>query len=143
LAEAGDMVWYVRPPSGGQYGPAASSVMRGWIQEGRVSTDSLVWREGWRDWQEAGRVFPQLSQGAGPPASPTAAAPAGTVPRVPRRRSNTTQTIVIALLVLAVIILGVVFAWVLMQTPASPPDAKPTAMLLRPDSMPIPAAWKA
>ena len=34
--------------------------MRVWIAEGRVSPDSLVWREGWRDWQEAEAVFPQL-----------------------------------------------------------------------------------
>ena len=28
LAEAGDVVWYVRPPSGGQFGPAAADIMR-------------------------------------------------------------------------------------------------------------------
>lgn len=145
LAEAGDVVWYVRPPSGGQYGPATAAVMRGWIQEGRVSADSLVWREGWREWQEAGRVFPQLAHGsdvAAPNAVP-AAAPA--VPRIPRRRSSTTQAAVIALLVLAVIVLAVIFAWVLMQQPAAGPDsgapqAKPTAMILRPDSERTPAA---
>lgn len=63
LSEAPDAVWYVRPPSGGQYGPAASAIMRNWIQEGRVSADSLVWREGWPDWREAQSVFPQLSTG--------------------------------------------------------------------------------
>lgn len=61
LAEAGTAVWYVRPPSGGQFGPAPADVMRGWIAEGRVSADTFVWREGWRDWLEAGEVFPQLS----------------------------------------------------------------------------------
>jgi hypothetical protein len=60
LTEAPDSVWYVRPPSGGQFGPAPSNVMRGWLPEGRISADSLVWREGWRDWQEAIGVFPQL-----------------------------------------------------------------------------------
>ena len=54
------MIWYVRPPSGGQFGPAAGELMRTWLSEGRVSADSLVWREGWRDWQEAGTVFPKL-----------------------------------------------------------------------------------
>ena len=60
IAEAPEMIWYVRPPSGGQYGPASGVIMRTWMAEGRVSADSLIWREGWRDWQEAGKVFPQL-----------------------------------------------------------------------------------
>lgn len=60
IAEAPEMIWYVRPPSGGQFGPAAGDLMRTWLTEGRVSADSLVWREGWRDWQEAGKVFPKL-----------------------------------------------------------------------------------
>lgn len=61
LADGTDVVWYIRPPSGGQYGPATADVMRKWIAEGRVSGDSLVWREGWRDWEEAASVFPQLA----------------------------------------------------------------------------------
>src|SRR5262249_25988977 len=51
FAEAPAAIWYVRPPSGGQYGPARGEIMRRWIAEGRVSSDSLVWREGWTDWQ--------------------------------------------------------------------------------------------
>ena len=31
-----EVVWYVRPPSGGQYGPAKDDLMRTWIAEGRV-----------------------------------------------------------------------------------------------------------
>jgi hypothetical protein len=61
LAEAGDVVWYVRPASGGQFGPANSAIMQGWIAEGRVSAEALIWREGWRDWQQASQVFPQLA----------------------------------------------------------------------------------
>jgi len=60
LSEAGDAVWYVRPPSGGQYGPATAKLMRQWLAEGRISPDTLVWREGWRDWQQASAVFRQL-----------------------------------------------------------------------------------
>ena len=60
LSEAGDVVWYVRPPSGGQYGPATGKLMRQWLAEGRISPDTLVWREGWRDWQQAAAVFRQL-----------------------------------------------------------------------------------
>ena len=29
--------------------------------EGRLTADTLVWREGWQDWRRAGEVFPQLS----------------------------------------------------------------------------------
>lgn len=50
-------VWYVRPPSGGQFGPATGDIMRQWLQEGRITPDTLVWREGWRDWREARGVF--------------------------------------------------------------------------------------
>jgi hypothetical protein len=67
-------IWYVRPPTGGQYGPARGDVMRKWISEGRVSSDSLVWREGWTDWQNAGKLFPSLqaaSTGSTTTAMPT------------------------------------------------------------------------
>ncbi len=61
LADPSEVVWYVRPSAGGQFGPATREVMRRWISQGRIGPDALVWREGWRDWQEAGKVFPQLS----------------------------------------------------------------------------------
>ena len=61
LAEAGKAVWYFRSAAGEQFGPAAADVMRGWLAEGRITADALVWREGWRDWRPAGGVFPQLS----------------------------------------------------------------------------------
>ncbi len=120
LAEAGDVVWYVRPPAGGQFGPAGSDVVHTWIEEGRVSGDSLVWREGWRDWQEAAEVFPQL--GAGEPESPLEAITTGetspaTIARTRRarwrRRSKNTQIVVVILLIFAVIILSGVFLWVI------------------------------
>ena len=62
IDEAPEAVWYVRPPTGGQYGPARGDVMRRWIVEGRVSVDTLVWREGWPDWLSAGQLFPSLSE---------------------------------------------------------------------------------
>ena len=60
IAEAPTAVWYVRPPSGGQFGPAPGNIMRGWLVEGRVTSDSLVWRDGWPDWRSAASMFPQL-----------------------------------------------------------------------------------
>ncbi len=64
IAEAPEAVWYVRPASGGQYGPASGDVMRSWLNDGRVSASSLVWRAGWSDWQTAAAVFPQLINAA-------------------------------------------------------------------------------
>jgi hypothetical protein len=71
IEEAPEAVWYVRPPSGGQYGPAKGDVMRNWIAEGRVSADSLVWREGWADWLAAGPIFPSLNAAYTAPATST------------------------------------------------------------------------
>lgn len=68
-----DAIWYVRPPSGGQYGPADGDVMRRWITEKRVSAEGLVWREGWAEWKKGRDVFPQLSGTLTPPADPIVA----------------------------------------------------------------------
>src|SRR5947209_2565768 len=69
IAEAPAAIWYVRPPTGGQYGPAKGEIMRKWVSEGRVSSDSLVWREGWADWRSAGQLFPDLQAVGGPKAA--------------------------------------------------------------------------
>jgi hypothetical protein len=61
IAAGPHLIWYVRPPSGGQYGPAEGDVMRQWVQEGRVTADSLVWQEGWDEWRSAIEIFPQIS----------------------------------------------------------------------------------
>jgi len=83
IAEAPAAIWYVRPPTGGQYGPAKGEIMRKWIAEGRVSSDSLVWREGWTDWQNAGKLFPTL-QAAGSAAKNPAPVVSTTAPISPR-----------------------------------------------------------
>jgi len=64
LAEAPQAKWYVRPPAGGQFGPADATLMRQWIGEGRVSGDSMVWREGWADWKKAGGLLPGVGGAA-------------------------------------------------------------------------------
>lgn len=53
--------WYVRPPGGGQYGPANTETFGQWIQEGRVAASSLVWRDGWSQWRTATEAFPDIS----------------------------------------------------------------------------------
>jgi len=156
LAEAPDVVWYVRPPGGGQFGPATSEIMRAWINEGRVGPDALVWREGWRDWQEASATFPQLGAGqavSGPDSiNPVAVTSGGSVApgsragggyHAPaRRRSNTTNVAIITVLVLAVIILFGVFIWVLFRAPAeaSVPTAPRHQATILAGTRPMPAA---
>jgi hypothetical protein len=53
--------WYVRPPSGGQYGPAPTGLLEQWISEGRVAASSLIWRDGWPQWRTATEAFPELA----------------------------------------------------------------------------------
>jgi hypothetical protein len=70
ISEAPNLQWYAMPPgAANQYGPASGEEFRGWVQEGRITADALVWRQDWADWKRAGSVFPQIE----PP--PVAGAP--------------------------------------------------------------------
>lgn len=60
IREAPGAVWYIRPPSGGQYGPAAAEILCQWMAESRITRDSLVWRDGWAEWLVAAKVFPDF-----------------------------------------------------------------------------------
>jgi hypothetical protein len=122
IAEAPEMIWYVRPPSGGQFGPAAGELMRTWLSEGRVSADSLVWREGWRDWQEAGKVFPKLRANQVMDFLETAPVVPVAVPAIAhvhhpkaKRSSDRNQITLLVALSLAVVVLLFVFLWVLLN----------------------------
>lgn len=72
LDEHPGAVWYVRPVSGGQFGPADARVMREWLAEGRVGPEALVWRQGWKDWKKAVLLFPAIGRDISPenPSSP-------------------------------------------------------------------------
>jgi hypothetical protein len=82
-----ESVWYVRPLTGGQFGPATSEVMQQWLDEGRVPVRGHVWQEGWPQWRVAGEVFPWLQDqqpdmatNGAPPSQPIiAASPRGQV----------------------------------------------------------------
>ena len=115
IAEAPHAVWYVRPPAGGQYGPASGDVMRTWITEGRVTADSLVWREGWPEWRSAGELFPGLISPVAAPDTESATADMPDIVTTPvqgsslelyrRRKSTKTALTVAVLLLIACIIL--------------------------------------
>lgn len=122
IAEAPNAVWYVRPPSGGQFGPARGDIMRKWLGEGRVSADSLVWRDGWQDWKSAVVVFPSLAP-AGAPTGPGApgdgpiiGAPAkasATRTLRAKKRSNSLAIGMVITLGLVAVVLLAVFIYVL------------------------------
>ena len=66
ISEAPKLQWYVMPPGAtSQYGPAVGEEFRNWIKEGRVTGDTLVWRQDWSEWKLAGAVFPELAAPAG------------------------------------------------------------------------------
>lgn len=114
ISEAPHADWYVRPPTGGQFGPASGDIMRTWISEGRVTPDSLVWREGWADWQKASATFQGLKASSVP--TPVIDAPtivtAGREPTAldayrRRKSTKTTLAVVVFLLVACLILFGV------------------------------------
>ena len=73
-----DARWFVRPPSGGQYGPATTPMLVDWIAERRITADSFLWREGMESWLSAVEVIPERF---GPvPIVPVAAAPGKIAP---------------------------------------------------------------
>jgi DNA-directed RNA polymerase subunit RPC12/RpoP len=61
LDEEPDATWYVRPPSGGQYGPASTVELQEWITQGRVAASALLWRDGWPQWRDASDALPEMS----------------------------------------------------------------------------------
>jgi hypothetical protein len=122
IAEAPMAIWYVRPTSGGQYGPARGDVMRKWLGEGRVTIDSLVWREGWTDWRAAAKVFPDLGNGKNGAVAKDIVAEVPVVAEMPRRpirparKASTAQGIGIVI-TLGVVCVGLFVAliWVLVS----------------------------
>lgn len=116
-------IWYVCPPSGGQFGPATNEVMRSWLAEGRVPPESKVWRDGWSEWKTASEVFPATFF---PPAMPPDVLP-DMIPPIPRddaalapsahsalspERSTLAQLfILLAVLALGIGVLVAIYVW--------------------------------
>ncbi len=94
--------------------------MRTWIAEGRVNRGSLVWREGWPDWKQAGPLFPGLLAGAEMEITGLTKIPQieGTAQRESavdlyrRRKSPKTAVTVVVLLVIACLILFATLVYV-------------------------------
>lgn len=57
-ATEGERAYFVSPPSGGQYGPASQLAIDAWIEQRRVTADTLVWYDGLDGWRPASEIFP-------------------------------------------------------------------------------------
>jgi hypothetical protein len=57
LDQLPEPLFMVRPPSGGEYGPAAKSTIEEWIGQRRVTGDSMVCQLGTSEWRKAKEVF--------------------------------------------------------------------------------------
>jgi hypothetical protein len=93
LLEVPAATWYVRPSSGGQFGPATNDVFHQWLEESRVGAESLVWRDDWPEWQSAEQVFPDYFavSGTGAP-QPTYSSQALPTSQNFSNRTTTTNT---------------------------------------------------
>ena len=97
--------WFIRIPSGEQFGPADEKTFRDWVDQGRVGERCLVWREGWPNWKPAAAVLSNSSNaraktthGSAPPPIPKPV-PRSSKPQVPTaptvHSSETTSPVVI------------------------------------------------
>ena len=55
--------WYLRFPSGRQFGPVVTQVIEEWVREGRADGESLVCPEGAQEWYLLADAFPDLVAG--------------------------------------------------------------------------------
>jgi hypothetical protein len=72
--------WHFRATSGEQHGPLSELQFRASIAAGRVTADTLLWREGWPEWRAARSVADLLPT---PLVATAVAAPLAPVPPAP------------------------------------------------------------
>ena len=87
-----DSRWYVRPPSGGQYGPATTPMLMDWIAEKRVTADALLWREGLDSWLSARELVPESFGGSSALGIDDPPPPAVAKPTSPTTKTPTAKT---------------------------------------------------
>lgn len=59
--------WYMQTTDGSQFGPVPRSELNEWFQEGRISADCQLLKEGSDQWQWASEIYPSLDQSAAAP----------------------------------------------------------------------------
>jgi len=127
-SDADTTLWYIRLASGTQLGPATNSIMRHWLAKGRVQADSLVWHQGWPEWQLAGNVFvcpsqsspSEVAQGmdallSEEPIAPVVLPPHHETPRE-LARSKHVKTLIIAVAVAGVLLVAGVIVAILVNS---------------------------
>lgn len=62
--------WYLKTPDGEDYGPVPRTELDEWFNEGRITAECQLLREGSDQWQWASEVYSQLTQ-TNPPAEST------------------------------------------------------------------------
>src|SRR5262245_58390221 len=75
VSAAGSDRWHMRTPDGLTYGPVPKAELDQWLQQGRVTAQSLVLCEADGQWVSAAKLYPQLAAYA-----PSAPAPQPTTP---------------------------------------------------------------
>ena len=60
LSQSPGAKWFVRPPTGGQFGPAPAQILISWVTESRITADSLLCQEGTDKWQVASELLPEM-----------------------------------------------------------------------------------
>jgi predicted Zn finger-like uncharacterized protein len=69
--------WFLKTEDGESYGPVSKDELDSWYDEGRVTIDCQVLREGSEQWQWASELYPELDPAA---STPAAAEPAVSAP---------------------------------------------------------------
>ncbi len=62
--------WHVKIEDGDTYGPVSKSELDQWVDEGRVTAESQVLREGADQWQWASDLYPELEESRPEPPEP-------------------------------------------------------------------------
>ncbi len=56
-SSSSEPVYFVRPPSGGEYGPANKETIELWISQRRITGETLICQVGSSQWKKAREVF--------------------------------------------------------------------------------------
>ena len=55
-----DELYFVRPPSGGEYGPADKATIELWVTQRRITSETMICKLGASQWKKAREVFASL-----------------------------------------------------------------------------------
>jgi hypothetical protein len=89
--------------------------MRQWLEEGRVTADALVWREGWSEWRSADGPFPFLRGDGSAPSIEFSSTFVASPVAEPRPSGGRSWRVPLAVgLLLAMMVATGVFLWIVL-----------------------------